>query len=101
MGEHNLDYQHPANQEIRKLETAVNEYKRIVMRVYKVVIRGFVLLKFIIRAGAIAGTYFFLSPLLAYYLTGFIVVLMLVQLMLDRVRKAVNDKVELSEWNVL
>jgi hypothetical protein len=86
---------------IFKLEQEVYKYKQIVQRVYKIVIRGLVLLKFAVRAGAITGTYFFINPLMAYYLAGFIFVLMLVQLVLDRVRQAVNDKVELSEWNVL
>jgi hypothetical protein len=89
------------DENVYRLQQEVEKYKHIVQRVYKVVIRGLVLLKFAIRAGAIAGTYFFISPLMAYYLVGFVFVLMLVQLVLDRVRHAVNDNVILSEWNIL
>lgn len=99
--EHGLDYQHPASKEIRDLESKLNHYKEILKRICTVVIRGLVLMKFVIRAGSVGAVYFFLSPMLAYYLAGFIVVLALIQLIIDKVRKAINPSLHLSEWDVL
>lgn len=87
--------------EKRELRIALNEQKDIVRKLYGVIVRSMVVLKQIIRLGAVVGTYFLFGPVYAYWLAGFIAVVGVFQLAIDKTRRIVYPELKLSEWDVL
>jgi len=92
--ENGLDFSHKANQQIRELKGVIN-------KLYQVIIRTLVVLKFLVRAGTVAYAYFFISTFVALFVAGFILVMMVLQLAVDRTRKVIHPDLKLSEWNIL
>jgi len=77
------------------------EQKNIVRQLYSLIVRTMVVLKQIVRAGACVATWFYIGHREAYFLLGFIVVVGVFQLAIDRARQTVVPNVKLSEWNFL
>jgi len=75
-------------------------YKHIIENLYRVIVRALVLFKYLIRLLAVLAAYRWLGHNEAYMLAGFIAVTALIQLGIDKTRKAVNPKLKLSEWDV-
>jgi hypothetical protein len=88
-------------QDRRRLEYELLEQKDIVRQLYAVIVRGMVVLKQLIRVFALAACWFWLGKRETYFLAGFITVIALVQLVIDKTRQTVNPKLKLSEWDIL
>jgi len=86
--------------EYEKKRTETRELKTIIENLYRVLVRSLVLIKYAVRVLAIAATYRWLGKELALMLAGFVVLTGLLQLAIDKARKAVNPKLRLSEWDV-
>jgi hypothetical protein len=95
------DWNSPQNVKQRELEGKISEQKEIIRQLYGVIVRGLVVLKYLIRAGSVGAAYFWLGHKEAYMLAGFIAVTGLVQLVIDKTRQTVNPKIKLSEWDIL
>ena len=87
--------------ELRKIERELSEQKSIVQELQTIVVRGLVILKHLARVFALVGCWFWVGHKETYFLAGYIAVVGLFQLVIDKVRKIVNPKVALSEWDVL
>ncbi len=85
----------------RELKSEVAKQQNIVRELYTIIVRALVVLKQLTRVGAVAATYIWLGPKLAYFLAGFIAVIAVWQLTIDKARKIVHPDLKLSEWNVL
>jgi hypothetical protein len=79
----------------------LTDQKLIVQQLQGIVVRGLVILKHASRIFALVGCWIWLGRKETYFLAGFIVVIGVFQLIIDKVRKLVNPKVALSEWDVL
>lgn len=75
--------------------------RSIVQQLYSIIVRCMVVLKYLIRAAAVVTTWRLLGQNLALMLLGFILVVGLLQLGIDKTRKVVNPGIKLSEWNIL
>lgn len=83
-----------------KREKEVRSLKDIVKNLYAVVVRTLVVLKYLVRAGAVVGAFFWLGKPVAIALAGFIAVTACVQWGVDKARQAVNPDLKLSEWDI-
>jgi hypothetical protein len=93
----------PKEDLIKQIESSREEsrnYKNIIENLYRVIVRALVLFKYLIRLLAVLAAYRWLGHNEAYMLAGFIAVTALIQLGIDKTRKAVNPKLKLSEWDV-
>jgi hypothetical protein len=86
--------------QIDETEREINNLKRIIQKFYRFVIRTMVVLKNLIRVGSVGAVWFWIGSREAYALAGFVVVLAIIQLIIDRVREIANPKLELSEWDL-
>ena len=83
------------------LEMELLGQREIIRKLQTVVVRGLVILKHVARIFALVGCYIWLGKKETFFLAVFIVVIGVFQLIIDKVRKIVNPKVALSEWDVL
>lgn len=95
------DYNDPIQVQKREFESKLNEQKQIIQKLYGVIVRGMVVLKYLARAGAIVATWFLLGHFEAYLLAGFVLFIGLLQLVIDKTRQVVHPDLHLSEWDVL
>lgn len=91
----------PHERERIDLRSELHKQKEIVQRLYATIVRGMVVIKYIIRIGACVATWFYVGHMETYYLAGFIVLTSLFQLVIDKTRKIVHPELKLSEWNLL
>jgi hypothetical protein len=87
--------------ELEAVQRQVREQQGIVRQLYSVIVRGMVVLKYLIRAGACVAAWYLLGHYEAYLLVGFILITGAFQLVIDKTRKVVHPELKLSEWDVL
>lgn len=90
-------------QQISDLQSDLREQKEIVRRLYGIFVRTLVVLKNLVRVGAVAYVWRWPLPVefQVFSLVGFILVIGLLQLAIDKARKTVNPQAKLSEWDVV
>jgi hypothetical protein len=90
--------QEDASKEV--LERQLAEQQLMVRRLYGIIVRSMVVLKYAVRAFALAACWLWIGKKETYYLAGFILVVAVFQLAIDKARQTINPKVKLSEWNI-
>jgi hypothetical protein len=86
-------------EEKRELFRKAQRFEERVKALFKVLIRFLVVLKYIMRAAALAGCYFWLGRNQTIGLAGFIIVVASVQIAIDKVQRVMHPEWEISEWS--
>lgn len=86
-------------EEKRELFKKAQRFEERVKALFKVLIRFLVVLKYVMRAAALAGCYFWLGRNQTIGLAGFIVVVASVQIAIDKVQRVMHPEWEISEWS--
>lgn len=84
----------------RELKQENSNLKDRLQKITKIVIRLLVSLKYLFRLGAIVGTYFWLGKYQAAALFGFICLVALLQLAIDKVQRVLHPGWDVSEWDL-
>lgn len=82
------------------LERQLAEQQLMVRRLYGIIVRSMVVLKYVVRAFSLVACWLWIGKKETYYLAGFIVLVGVFQLAIDKARQTINPKVRLSEWNI-
>lgn len=89
-----------AEGKLNQTERSLRETKDMVQKLYGVIVRALVLLKYLLRIGAVGAIYMLLGRQDALILGFFFLVQGMLQLAIDKTRQVVHPDLKLSEWDI-
>ncbi len=90
----------PKEDQLERLESELRKQKDIVRQLLGVIVKSMIVVKLFVRVVALVLTYYKFGKVETYYRAGFIFVVWLIQLTIDRARQVAAPEVRLSEWRV-
>lgn len=86
--------------ELMDADKEIYKYKEMIRNLYLVIVRGAFLLKLAVRIASVVGCFMWLGKQPAIALAFTHVLLMILQLISNKARCAINSQLDFSEWDV-